>query len=395
MNTLTKAHPVRTTVLTIALTTALLLSTLPLSALASSDRDDKRGEDRASSSQATAQHYPFFLEQLHDRYGWLPPGLMKLLERYHGAYGNGRDNTDPKLKNVDEAAATTTATLKTTFNEPVKVTLFVSDESGFTKNDEGVMKQASNKQSKLHTFNLDELEAGTEYFYFLSFKDKSGNKVVSDEMSFTTSATTTDDDTDDSTNPTLDDTDVMVGTTTATVTLNFSEDVQARLFLSTDDGFATTDSGVTRIPHTTLMDEHMFALTSLTPDTTHYFRVEFRDEAGNRVLSEQSSFTTGALPVVDTTDPVISNLVGTAGTSTISASWMTNEPTTAKVYTSTVSGFGTSDAGVIVTTEPTLKTDHELLITGLATSTVYYHLLEVEDASGNTTITAQQTLGTL
>ena len=132
----------------------------------------------------------------------------------------------------------------------------------------------------------------------------------------------------------------------------------------------------------------------LESDTQYFFRLQYRDAAGNSELSDQMNFTTLETEEEDTTGPVISNVIGEAASTSITGSWNTNEPATSAIYTSVNAGFDLDDAGVIITEDNTLKTDHELTITGLNASTAYYHRIVVEDEAGNQTVSGQYLLGT-
>ncbi len=88
----------------------------------------------------------------------------------------------------------------------------------------------------------------------------------------------------------------------------------------------------------------------------------------------------------DTTNPAFSDVTVSAGTSTVTLDWKTNEPTRARIYVSTVSPVSavtpnTEFADLTLTRATTLR--------GLSTSTTYYFLISVSDAAGNRATTSQ------
>lgn len=203
-----------------------------------------------------------------------------------------------------------------------------------------------------------------------------------------------DDDDDDNVLPELTNTDKDISTSTANLTFTFDEEVRVKLYLSTTSGFAKGDAGVKLISQTNYDDTHSFMLDDLEADTTYYFKIVYQDEAGGKVTSDEMNLTTDEIVATDIIAPIISNIASSTGTTSITASWTTNEPATSAIYTSLVSGFNLNDIGVIKTENLVLKTLHNLLVTGLSASTTYYHRIVVEDAAGNETISNEFNLGT-
>jgi len=497
------AVPIRMAVT--ALIVASLLIMPAISEASNHTEQNINGQGRAYGRSVVIPPLIIFLSNWEDEYGWLPPGLARLLERFEHHFGpiddddDEQDPTDPELENVVEDVAETTATLQFEFSEDVRVRLFVSTETGFAKTDGGVIRQSHTNYDNEHQFELEDLETDTDYFYRVEFRDEDGNTIMSDEMSFTTDAASSDTG-DDTTDPVVESLTVEVSTSTANVEISFDEPTQVRLMISKVDGFSTgtsdvmtfshtdyemehsfmvdelipeteyfyriryrdeagnvnlsnqmsftTDAteedddeedttapvvesitvevgtstvemdvvldeparvrllvsevdgfnngteGVVSIDHSDYLTEHSFMVDELTPDTEYFYRIRSQDEAGNANLGAQMSFTTAAEEAEDTTGPIISAIAGEAGTSTITGTFTTDEPARAAIHTASTSGFSIGDAGVIVTQDATLKTDHELMITGLASSTTYYHIIVVEDEPGNTTESEEFTFGT-
>lgn len=384
-----------------------LLFALPALTLANSHNEQNSSIDsvRAQVRGVTLPPLIVFLHYWENEYGWLPPGLARLLERYEDHFGpidddddddDGDNINDPELDNVTEDVNDTTATLQFEFSEDVQGRLFVGTETGFGNNDEGVMRVSHTAYASDHEFALEDLASDTEYFYRVRFRDEDNNTIMSDEMSFTTDAEDdSNGDDEDTTDPVVESLTATAGTSTVEVEVVLDEPSRVRLLISEVDGFSTDTEDVMEFNHTEYLTEHTFEVDGLTPDTEYFYRIRYQDEAGNAHFGEQMSFTTDAEDAADTTGPVISDIAGEAGTTTITGTFVTDEPAQSSLYTATTSGFSIDDAGVILTDDAALKTSHELTITGLASSTTYYHIIVVEDEAGNTTESSEFTFGTI
>lgn len=95
---------------------------------------------------------------------------------------------------------------------------------------------------------------------------------------------------------------------------------------------------------------------------------------------------------LDVIPPTIKQIVATSGTSTVSVFWKTNELAISRLWYSTSTPLATSSANSVQNL--TLKTNHLLTITGLATGTPYYLMIESVDGSGNSQKSGQFTATT-
>lgn len=141
-----------------------------------------------------------------------------------------------------------------------------------------------------------------------------------------------------------------------------------------------------------LRNDHEFILSGLTPNTTYYFIVESRDNAGNLAGSSEESFVTHNLP--DTIGPVISDVVFSVAQSSASVTWKTNEPTTNWLYFSNLTPVGFTGADVRVLGETTIALQHSMTLEGLASGTRYYFFIVARDASGNMSLSNQHSFVT-
>lgn len=116
-------------------------------------------------------------------------------------------------------------------------------------------------------------------------------------------------------------------------------------------------------------------------------------ENGRGDSEDEDNNSTTTPPVTDVTAPTISNIaVSNLATSTATVAWTTNENATGKVYYATSSPVDLSTAPTM--SDTSLVTSHSFGLTGLATSTTYYYVLESKDAAANTATTSAQSLVT-
>ena len=130
---------------------------------------------------------------------------------------------------------------------------------------------------------------------------------------------------------------------------------------------------------------HSFSLTGLSATTTYFYVVESRDASGNTSTSAQQSFVTTSAP--DSVAPSISAIGISAGTSTATITWTTNEAAKSKVYFSTTTPLNALLASTNI--DAALVTGHTVQLTGLTPSTTYYFKVESADATGNTATSSE------
>lgn len=96
----------------------------------------------------------------------------------------------------------------------------------------------------------------------------------------------------------------------------------------------------------------------------------------------------------DKTAPVISNIQETdIASTTAKITWATNESSNSKIW------YGTTTP-VVITGDPAQSssafvTSHEIVLTGLTASTIYYYVVGSSDANGNTATSTEDSFATL
>ncbi|MFZ2970497.1 MAG: hypothetical protein WA063_05080 [Minisyncoccia bacterium] len=136
-------------------------------------------------------------------------------------------------------------------------------------------------------------------------------------------------------------------------------------------------------------------ISSLNCATTYYYCVAAED-AGNNVwysgITSQSTASCGGgggSGYVDSTAPAISNISVTAGTTTATIIWTTNESSISWV------AYGTSTSYGLEASTTAYNTSHSLTLVNLLTSTTYHYQIKSKDSAGNIGSYADKTLTTL
>ncbi len=177
-----------------------------------------------------------------------------------------------------------------------------------------------------------------------------------------------------------------ITTTTATIIWKTDKSSTSMIFLGTTSGNYTSQFG--DLLPANYVTNHSVPAERLTKGTKYFYKVRSVDIDGNSVESAEKSFETDPgdiVPPVITTGPFIS--IDSASLVTIT--WETNE------VASSVVEYGTKD----VTENAIGRADdltlfHQVRIAGLQPSQAYIWRVKTRDASGNTTLSAEQQLST-
>ena len=97
----------------------------------------------------------------------------------------------------------------------------------------------------------------------------------------------------------------------------------------------------------------------------------------------------GVAPPPDTQPPLIQNITQSATTNSFTVSWLTDELASATLRYGTSTALSLGSVG-----HPDLLTDHSETVSGLQPQTTYYYQISTTDASGNTSLSAIQTVTT-
>ncbi|MFZ3043809.1 MAG: fibronectin type III domain-containing protein [Minisyncoccia bacterium] len=100
-------------------------------------------------------------------------------------------------------------------------------------------------------------------------------------------------------------------------------------------------------------------------------------------------------PNPDVTAPVISAITAAPAVTSATIAWTTDEPSTSRVFFSTVAPLDVNASTTLSVTSATLVTGHSISLTGLAASTTYQFAVRSADGSGNVTTSSVFTFTTL
>lgn len=180
--------------------------------------------------------------------------------------------------------------------------------------------------------------------------------------------------------------------TSTIIVWNTNEKSDSAVWYSTSSGVQAT--GTAAVASSALTKEHSLALANVSPATPYYFVVASADEAGNKAVSTQYSFSTLSAP--DVAAPVISGVTTTNITaSSAHVIWNTNELATSKVWYSTATPVVANGTTTPSVSTPALATSHDRTLPDLIASTTYYFVVESADPSGNKAQGAQASFSTL
>lgn len=178
---------------------------------------------------------------------------------------------------------------------------------------------------------------------------------------------------------------------TVTISWNTDKYSDSRVWIASTSPVDT--SGTPAGSQSALLKNHIVGLSGLTASTTYYVIATSRDGYGKIGTSSQLSFTTASVPVVL---PLISGITApTVGSTTATVNWTTNVNVDSKIFYSTTTPVVIGAGGTLTATSSTLTTNHSLDLSGLATSTIYYFLVQSTDGLSNIVTGNQSSFMTL
>jgi len=295
------------------------------------------------------------------------------------------DTTPPVIANISEASVSPYhQTIAWSTNELATSSI----RYGTAANNLSLTLPVSASVALVHEATILSLASGTTYYYCIDATDLAGNTASSCGHSFATGIASSTPP-PDTTPPTISLVTVApIATSTVTVTWTTSEVANGQVEYGTSTAYGSSAGLDTDF---SLTDEAN--LTGLAPSTTYHYRVRSSDQVGNVAYSNDNTFTTGALPVVttsDTTPPIISNIT-TTSVSSVAATiiWSTNE-----LAVSTMS-YGTSlNYGSVATLPAGALLAHTATLVNLAPNTTYYYCIHANDLAQNGAATCGQSFTT-
>jgi hypothetical protein len=215
-------------------------------------------------------------------------------------------------------------------------------------------------QVTAHSISLDNLSAGTTYYFVAKWTDEDGNTGTSSEFVFSTLPP-----------PTLKEiSTTFISLTSAKVQFTSKNAAKVSLLYGKNEGFG----GIQTINTSTEESTYTVDLPELDDGTKYFFKLVSYDSENNSYESSVFSFTTPPRPR-------ILNLrfqpIAGEPTSTQRVTWQTNVPATSSVT------YGKVGATGVETVDPKLVTEHEITIRDLEDDSEYFLVANSRDGDGN------------
>ncbi|MDO8728979.1 MAG: fibronectin type III domain-containing protein [bacterium] len=192
--------------------------------------------------------------------------------------------------------------------------------------------------------------------------------------------------TPDITAPIITNLSIKPNTTKVNISWLTNEKSDSTVFWSTSANIDVNSSSTASSTQSALIRNHQIVIENLTASTTYFIIVRSKDASSNIGTSSETSFTTKTT-IPDNFPPVVSEITLLVGTSTVNVGWKTNENATSRVYYGTSIGLDVNASTTNFIENSTLKKNHTLTISNLATSTTYYFAIESKDVNNNRTVT--------
>ncbi len=265
----------------------------------------------------------------------------------------------PKVSNITTKRATISWSTERDSDSKVAI--------GTASNKYSDSEIGNSDQVTSHSIDLDNLAAGTTYYFKAKWTDEDGNTGVSQEYTFKTAPA-----------PVLKEVDTTsVGLTTANIEFTTKSAVKVDLNFGQNEAFG----GIETINTSAEESTYQIRLEGLNDGTKYLYKITMQDSEGGSYPSSIFTFTTPPRPA-------ISNLrfqpVKGEPTSTQKVTWQTNVPTTSIVEYTRIGGSALN----IQTSE--LKTNHTILIKGLQDSSKYSLVAQGRDNAGNLAVSDEQ-----
>ena len=233
-------------------------------------------------------------------------------------------------------------------------------EYGLSSNDYGATEASNSDQVTSHSINLDNLQAGTTYYYRAQWDDIDGNIGTSSEQTFTTLPA-----------PTVSDVNVLdVNLSSALIQFTSDGASSATVYYGGSKGFGLTQ----KINTASSSSTYEVPLNQLTPGTNYYFKIDPFDAQGNEYDQTIFTFTTPPQPTITNVEfqPVPGALTGTE-----QISWTTNVPTTSQISYGLLNGTRSNQLDTDFTTT------HSMTVSDLTYDTQYSITATSVDTLGN------------
>ncbi len=259
---------------------------------------------------------------------------------------------NPEVSNITTRRATITWSTDRTSDSKIAI--------GTSSGQYSPSEIGNSTQVTAHTISLDNLSAGTTYYFVAKWTDEDGNTGTSSEVVFSTLPP-----------PTLKEiSTTFISLTSAKVQFTSKNATKVSLFYGKNEGFG----GIQTINTSSEESTYTIDLPELDDGTKYFFKLVSYDSENNSYESSVFSLTTPPRPRI-----INLRFQPVAGepTSTQRVSWQTNVPATSSVT------YGKVGATGVETVDPKLVTEHEITIRDLEDDSEYFLVANSRDGDGN------------
>jgi subtilisin family serine protease len=292
------------------------------------------------------------------------------------------DEAPPNIAKLTVTDITdTSATIVWETNEPSNRIVRVGETLSYEINDFSELNYFWMKFS----VKITGLNPSTVYYYQVESTDPSGNteSISGENYKFNTTGPV------DNTKPRIVDGPKVTILTDTSATIRWVTDEESDS--TVEYGFSEGNYGPNPPSSSEFVLVHNITLSGLFPSTPYHYRVRSKDNSpnANENVSEDYNFTTK--PPADKKPPMI--LVGPrrleVGEHTATIIWTTNEVSDSELHYGTTPNYGSIER------DPSLVTEHMIILMDLDSSTTYHYKVVSSDASGNSNQSGDHTFTTL
>jgi hypothetical protein len=271
--------------------------------------------------------------------------------------------SEPKVTNITTKKAT--ISWSTDRASDSKVSLGVKSGS-YSPSEVG-----NSNQVTAHELQLDNLAAGTTYYFKAKWTDEDGNTGTSQEYTFVTAPA-----------PLLKEVNSLaIGLSSATIQFTTKDAIKASINFGKSDNFG----GVKSVNTSSSESTYEVELNGLDDGTKYFYKLTLYDSEGGEYGSSIFSFTTPPRPkIIDLRFQPVDG----EPTSTQRVTWQTN------VATTTTLNYGKVDHPAVTIENQELKSIHEVVIHSLEDESEYYLIAQGRDANGNLAVSDRQVFKT-
>ncbi len=287
----------------------------------------------------------------------------------------GRWTSPPALQTNPSAGSITTKSVTITWSTDRSADSKV--QYGTTSGSYNTTQPYVSNQVTAHSVTIDNLSAGTTYYYKTQWTDADGNTGTSDEYSFSTTAP-----------PSVSAvTAGTIGLTSAYINFTISNGSSATIQYgpTTSYGGSVTQS----TSNTSAGSTYSVPLTGLTDGTQYHYRIVMADASGNSYNSDDYTDLI-TLPRPKITNVRVQQVANTAQT-TLLVTWTTNTNVSSIVTAYPVGNpaAATDNVNVALTTG-----SHQMIVGNLLPKMDYYLIVKGRDKIGNEAVSDAQKVTT-